>query len=144
MMTRLIGYALLSIMLSACRKETPEEAPVIRLLDVNATTIMQFSDSLVINIEYEDANGDIGETDPDKNALRIKDRRLTEADLYFIRPLAPPGSNIRVKGVISVKVRNTFLLGTGNTEITNFDIRLSDRAGHWSNSISTPEITIKK
>jgi hypothetical protein len=105
---------------------------------------MQFTDSLVILFEYEDGNGDLGELDPDKNSLMIKDRRLEKADFYFVKPLAPTDKNLQIKGSLSVKVRNTFLLGIGNTEVTNFDLKLRDRKGNWSNTISTPEITIKK
>jgi hypothetical protein len=133
------------MVLSSCKKDSAvSEVPSIKMLGVSSTDILQFKDSLVITLEYTDGNGDIGETDPDKNALQIKDRRLTNADYYFVKPLAPPGSGIKIKGTISVQVRNTFLLGTGNSEITNFDIKLRDRKGNWSNNISTPEITIRK
>jgi hypothetical protein len=43
-----------------------------------------------------------------------------------------------------VKIKNTFLLGTALQETTNFEVKLKDRAGQWSNSIVTPEIIIKK
>jgi len=131
--------------LSSCSKKNDiSEVPSIQMLNVNSTSILQFKDSLVITIEYTDGNGDIGEINPDKNSLQIKDRRLSNADYYFVQPLAPPGSDIKIKGVIKVQIRNTFLLGTGNSETTNFDLKLRDRSGNWSNTISTPEITIRK
>ncbi len=130
------------LLVSACAKEASPSAPVIKLIDVSSTSIMQFKDSLVISLEYTDENGDIGESDPDKNALMIKDRRLANADFYFVRPLAPPGSNIRINGILKVQVKNVFLLGNGISEITNFDIKLKDKAGNWSNTVSTPEISI--
>ncbi len=133
------------LILGACKKDPASgEVPSIKMLNVNSTSVLQFKDSLVITFEYTDGNGDIGENDPDKNSLQIKDRRLANADYYFIKPLAPPDSEIKIKGVISVQVRNTFLLGTGNSEVTNFDLKLRDRSGNWSNTISTPEITITK
>jgi hypothetical protein len=61
-----------------------------------------------------------------------------------VKPLSPPSSGIKINGIIAVQIKNAFLLGTGNSEITQFDIKLKDRAGNWSNSVSTPEITIKK
>jgi hypothetical protein len=131
--------------MAGCKKDlASSSAPSISLSGVNATSIRQFKDSLVITLEYNDANGDLGETDPDKNSLQIKDRRLEKPDYYFVKPLAPPGSNIKIKGKISMQVRNTFLLGTANNELTIFDIKIKDRAGNWSNMVSTPEITITR
>lgn len=141
-----ISIVVLSLlMLNACKKDSATgTAPVIKLISVSATDIKEFKDSLTIEIEYTDGDGDIGEDDPDKNSLQIKDRRLTEADFYFVKPLAPPDSDIKITGRIQVQIKNTFLLGTGNAEITQFDIKLRDKAGHWSNSINTPNITISK
>ena len=79
-----------------------------------------------------------------KNDLFVKDRRLANADYYFVKPLSPPGSEIKITGIISVQIKNTFLLGTGNSELTQFNLKLRDRAGNWSNSINTPNITITK
>jgi hypothetical protein len=130
--------------LSACKKETEPAPPTIKLISVSSTELLQFKDSLVITLEYTDVNGDIGEDDPDLNDLMVKDRRLSNADYYFVKPLSPPSSGIKINGIIAVQIKNAFLLGTGNSEITQFDIKLKDRAGNWSNSVSTPEITIKK
>lgn len=136
---------LVSICFFSCSKDSSvSSVPVIKFLDVNSTTIKEFKDSLVIRFEYTDADGDIGEDNPDKNDLFIKDRRLANADYYFVKPLSPPGSEIKIKGIISVQIKNTFLLGTGNSELTQFDIKLRDKAGNWSNSINTPNIKITK
>jgi hypothetical protein len=133
------------IVFNACSKDNKaQSAPQIKLISVSATEITEFTDSLSIQIEYTDNDGDIGETNPDNNVLYIKDRRLSEPDYYFVKPLAPPGSAIKITGVIDVKMKNTFLLGTGNSEPTQFDIKLKDQAGHWSNTISTPVILINK
>lgn len=139
------SFVFLILLINACSKDTAvSTAPVIKLLDIKSTNIKEFKDSIEIHIEYTDENGDIGQNDPDKNDLYIKDRRLTEADFYFIKPLAPPNSSIKITGTIVVHIKNTFLLGNGNSEKTVFDIKLRDRAGNWSNGISTPEITIVK
>lgn len=129
----------------SCKKDNKAgAAPVISLISVSTTSMKEFKDSLTILISYTDENGDIGEDDPDKNDLKVKDRRLSEADYYFVKPLAPPGSDIKISGTIAVQVKNTFLLGTGSSEITQFDIQLKDRSGHWSNTVNTPQITISK
>lgn len=129
----------------SCKKDNKAgAAPVISLISVSTTSMKEFKDSLTILISYTDENGDIGEDDPDKNDLKVKDRRLSEADYYFVKPLAPPGSDIKISGTIAVQVKNTFLLGTGSSEITQFDIQLKDRSGHWSNTVNSPQITISK
>ncbi len=118
--------------------------PFIKIVGVSATSIVQFKDSLVISFEYTDGDGDIGETNPDLNDLMIKDKRLSKADYYFVKPLSPPGAEIKTKGSIAVQMKNTFLLGSANSETTTFELKLKDRAGHWSHSIFTPTITITK
>ncbi len=133
---------------SSCKKNNEltgnSDVPFIKFVSVSATTVLQFKDSLEITFEYSDANGDIGETDPDLNDIMIKDKRLSKADYYFIKPLSPPNTSIKTKGTIAVQMKNTFLLGTANSETTTFELKLKDRAGNWSNSIFTPTITITK
>lgn len=138
----------LLILLGSCKKDDTlsgnSNVPFIKMIDVSATTILQFKDSLVIRFEYTDGDGDIGELNPDQNDLQIKDKRLNKADFYFVKPLSPPGSEIKTKGIIAVQIKNTFLLGTANSETTTFELKLKDRAGNWSNGIITPIITITK
>ncbi len=134
------------VCLCTCKKDKSSSGnvPSIKMIDVSSTSILQFKDSLVITFEYTDDDGDIGETNPDKNDLQVKDKRLSKADYYFVKPLSPPGTSIKTKGTIAVQMKNTFLLGTANSEITTFELKLKDRAGNWSNSIFTPTITITK
>ena len=139
-----IVFLVLLAFVSCSKDSVLSSVPVIKFLDVNSTSIKEFKDSLVIRFEYTDADGDIGEDNPDKNDLFVKDRRLVNADYYFVKPLSPPGSEIKITGIISVQIKNTFLLGTGNSELTQFNLKLRDRAGNWSNSINTPNITITK
>ncbi len=139
-----IVFLVLLAFVSCSKDSALSSVPVIKFLDVNSTSIKEFKDSLVIRFEYTDADGDIGEDNPDKNDLFVKDRRLVNADYYFVKPLSPTGSEIKITGIISVQIKNTFLLGTGNSELTQFNLKLRDRAGNWSNSINTPNITITK
>jgi len=144
----LFSLFLLAFLFYGCKKEVMNDVgnpnPLIRLVSVSSKQLKQFKDSLTITIEYTDGDGDIGETNPDQNDLEIKDQRLSKPDFYFVKPLTPPNANIKVKGTIAVQIKNTFLLGTANSEITVFEIRLKDRAGNWSNSIKTDIITIIK
>lgn len=142
LITSLIIFAI-----NGCKKEEVVVAnpnPLLRLVSVSSKNLKQFKDSLIITIEYTDGDGDIGETNPDLNDLQIKDQRLSKPDYYFVKPLTPPNANIKVKGTIAVQIKNAFLLGTADSEITTFELRLKDRAGNWSNSVKTDVITITK
>jgi hypothetical protein len=142
---KLISLFLPVAMLWGCKKDNKAgAAPTISFISVSSVDLKEYKDSLTILISYSDADGDIGQDDPDINDLKVKDRRLSEADYYFVKPLAPPNSSIAISGTLAIQIKNTFLLGTGNSEITQFDIQLKDRAGHWSNTVNTPQITISK
>ncbi|MCB9252368.1 MAG: hypothetical protein H6605_07850 [Flavobacteriales bacterium] len=140
------NYIFILIAMVSCSKEENVVAinttPLIKLNAVSATRVLQFKDSLVVVIDYKDGDGDIGETDPDRKSIEVKDNRLSKADYYFIKPLSPPGSSIKTEGSISINLKSPFLLGTADEEITTFEIRIKDREGNWSNSVKTPEIVI--
>lgn len=113
--TYTIYSAIICVMLaiSGCSKEeqvniTGNPNPIIKLVSVSSKQLKQFKDSLVITLEYTDGDGDIGETNPDINDLEIKDLRLSKADYYFVKPLTPPDAEIKVKGLITVQMKNTF------------------------------------
>jgi hypothetical protein len=118
--------------------------PNIRYISITPEIVNQFTDSVIVTFEYEDGDGDLGHKNPDILLLEVQDARLTNPDFYYVPPMAPIGSNIKIKGSMQLRLRNTFLLGSGGDERTQYDIRMKDRAGNWSNYIQTKEITIKK
>ena len=130
----------------SCKKETESTSPTpnISFERFTKTVISQFEDSIYLYINYTDGDADLGEHDPDKKSLEIKDSRLPKADYYFVAPLAPDNANVKISGQLKIELKSLFLIGTGNTEVAAFDIRIRDRAGNWSNSIRTPELTIRK
>ncbi len=134
---------------SSCKKKKeeppPDPVPVIELVSVTPTNVIQFKDSIIVKFRYKDNNGDLGEYSPEDHPLHVKDARLSNPDTYHVKPLAPPSEkNIPIEGELTIKLNSMFLLGTGNTEVTNLKIKLRDRAGNWSNEITTPQITINK
>lgn len=116
--------------------------PAIKIVELSQDTLVQFQDQLIIKIEYEDGDGDIGDPDPDINTIFVKDARLEEEDEYYLGPLAPEDSEISIKGILDLKLSTTFLLGNGTKETTVFSIYLKDRAGNISNTVETGEIII--
>jgi len=142
-------YIILPWLFIAASCQKPEDIPVntvpfISVDSVNRSTVVQFKDSLWIWLKYEDGDGDLGEINPDINSLSVQDSRFSEPDYYFIPPQAPVDVKVKIRGRFVLKMRNLFLLGTGHEEKTGFSIRLRDRAGNWSNTVQTPQISIRR
>jgi len=134
--------------LAACTEVTLVEpapgGPSIEFVDVQPRTIREFKDSIVITIAYSDPNGDLGHVDPDINLMSVHDLRLSNADSYHIPLLAPTNSTITIEGTLEIKLKNTFLLGSGADEQTSYEIIMTDRAGNPSNPIITDPVTITR
>jgi hypothetical protein len=116
--------------------------PTIEFVDIQPRTIKEFTDSVVITIKYKDPDGDLGHVDPDINLISVHDLRLLKADAYHVPLLAPTSSKINIEGVLEVKLTNTFLLGSGASEQTTYELIMSDRAGNKSNPIITDAVQI--
>lgn len=142
-------FGLFLLLFGGCTKETVVQVtenpvPIIRYLSINPKTVNEFTDSILVSFEYKDGDGDLGHKDPDILLLSVHDARLKNPDYYYIPPLAPVDSRISISGTLTVRIRNTFLLGAGGDEQTSYEIRMQDRAGNWSNYINTDVITIKR
>jgi len=135
------------LVVTSCKKKTQfvyDIVPEIRLISAAPVTIKQFQDSVVVTIEYQDGDGDIGFEHPDSMSLSVQDSRLTQPDWYFVQPIGPPGHELSIEGTLTFKLNGTYLLGSGGTEKIVYYIKLKDRANNWSNEIQTPEITVSK
>ena len=146
-MKNVLITGMIALLLVSCEEAAPpsrSDVPFINVLSITPTVIREFTDSIVIELQYEDGNGDIGWVDADKYALSVHDIRLIKADNYYVPPLAPLDSDIPISGVLKVKIKNTFLLGNGGDEQTYFQLQLTDRAGNVSNPSITENVTIKK
>lgn len=142
---RLSKFALLMVLVAcvSCKKDTDDPAPpVIEYNSISATSVTEFTNTVRITFSYEDYQGDLGEQDPDRFSLRIKDDRLDDFDWYHIPPMTPDMEELHIKGKYTVEINPLFLLGNGGSETTRLTLRLRDRAGNWSNTIVTPTITI--
>lgn len=143
----LFTFLLAGIFFSCKKKSESASAPepTIEIISVTPTTVTEFKDSILIKIKYKDSNGDLGDVSPDEHSLEIKDSRLPTADMYHVKPLAPiSDKDISIEGELTVKLNSLFLIGSGTSENTTFVIKLKDRSGHWSNEITSPQITIMK
>jgi hypothetical protein len=122
--------------------EHPAGPPTITFTDIQPKQVTEFKDSIVISISYRDRDGDIGYDDPNIYSLSVRDTRLENPDWYHVAMLNPEGSEVNLVGDINLKIKNSFLLGTGASEKTSYELMLRDRAGNQSNIIETDKITI--
>lgn len=131
----------------ACKKKNPNPAislvPAISLLQVYPSSVVSHEDSIVFEIEYTDGNGDLGFENADSGVIFITDKRVPLTESYHLPPLTPPGSSIVIQGIIPFVLERTILIDPNSeSETVTFDIRIRDRAGNWSNTVTSPTITV--
>ena len=141
-----LGILVVWIVFSGCKKDVvePDPIPFITIENVTPTTVTQFMDSVIVTLSYDDGDGDLGYFDPDSSALAVTDSRFQEPDLYFVQALAPDGEDLHIRGTLRIGLTPPFILGSSSQEIISYAIRIKDRAGNWSNTVITPDITINE
>jgi hypothetical protein len=136
----------LPLLLNSCKKEEDEPvqntAPTISIASLSTDSVKEFVDSVIVEISYQDAQGNLGSIDPDVNDLEVKDSRLSQPDFYHVKPLAPEGYTLNISGKLRIRLSTLFLLGIGNEETATFTIRLRDQSGEWSAPVTSDPITI--
>lgn len=134
-------FALLS-----CEKEDGPTDPVpkISLVSMGPNSVVEFKDSLLIVLDYEDGDGDLGGVHPDSANLFVVDKRINVPFEFRIQELVPGGANVPIKGKLNVLIQNLFLTGPGPKESVNFDIYAIDKAGNKSNVITTDAIEVRE
>ncbi|HHG83964.1 MAG TPA: hypothetical protein ENJ82_04380 [Bacteroidetes bacterium] len=118
--------------------------PFLKIDQVTPTTLTQFQNNILVTLTYDDMDGDLGFQQPDSMALEVLDSRLATPDYYHVQPLAPPDKELHIRGTLSLEISSPFLLGNGSQEVFSYTIRIRDRAGNWSNTVITPDITVNK
>jgi len=129
------------LLFSSCSKDEPvySEVPEITFVSVSSTNVNS-SDALTFVISYQDGNGDLGENTTDARNLYLLDSRISTPYQYRISELSP-NSSIIIKGTLSVKLDHAGLLGAGPENVV-YSIYVVDRAGHQSNTVISPTVTV--
>jgi len=131
------------------------DVPLIEFTSVSKQTMEQsffLTDSVIVAIQFEDGDGDLGHesSDPTLNIIVI-DNRTGEIFDRFKSPFIPlQGVNNGIQGEIRLKIFTTCCTMPGGCESDDsfpeeqlsFDIYIVDRAGNQSNTITTSEITL--
>ncbi len=143
-MKRSIYILFACLIFSSCAKDEEEVIFNISLLNTFPTEIIEFQENIYVRLFYQHPEGFIGFSDPDYLSLEVKDSRLSQADYYHIIPVTPPDNSLSITGELLVEIDSPFLFGNGLMELVNFTIRIQDQNLNWSNSITTPNITVNK
>lgn len=142
---RIGGLVIALLLILGCNDSSdllPGEVPEISLLEISHDSIVQYEEPLIITIQYQDGDGDLGFEDPERYALFVRDIRLEDFDNFYVGPLSPPGSDVAIEGDLNVEFPSLFLFGNGPSETTRFELKMIDRAGNESNLLTTPSVTI--
>ena len=141
-MKKFLYFLICILIVSSCDKEDDPVNFSISLLNTNPTEIIEFQENIYVRLFYQHPDGFIGFSDPDYLSLEVKDSRLSQPDYYHIIPVTPPDNSLSVTGELLVEIDSPFLFGNGLIEIVNYTIRIQDQDLRWSNSITTPDITV--
>jgi len=140
----LLSLASLFLVLSCKKKVTKSNTPEIAFVSITPSSAKEFDDQIKIKFSYKDYNGDIGENDANKTNLVVRDNRNNVEYRYRVKQLGPDGATITLKGELEVIIDNTLIIDNSNSQAVNYSIKLQDRAGNWSNEITTTSISIIK
>lgn len=149
-MKSLLPFLLLSLLLLAGCEKTSDDlsfdvVPRIELLDVSATSFVEFSEQITLSFRYEDGDGNLGNADSEVNSIFVQDSRLSMPDEFYLQPLAPADAlPLSISGTLDLKLAPTFLLGNGSSETLTYTLYIFDRDGNKSNVIETPLITVTR
>jgi hypothetical protein len=133
------------ILLSSCTKDNePEisELPQIEFVSLNPTTISESEGPIYFTVSYTDGDGDLGENTPDVKNLFLKDLRNNIEYEYRLQQLAPEGSSIAIQGTFEIELNNTSITDGSNQQTFSYEIRVIDRAGNQSNTITSSPLTV--
>ncbi len=141
--------SLLLLFLISCNKdEVTSNPPIsfipeIALKSISPDTVHHLTDSLLFVISYIDGNGDLGDYEPDTLSLWITDERFPLTEKFHLIPLAPQGASIVISGELKVILDHIILKDpSALSETAQFTIKLKDRAGNWSNSVTAGPVTV--
>lgn len=139
----LILFAIVALW--SCSKDEPfDDVPTLELVSIGPKSVVQFEDSVVISLAYEDGNGDLGGFPADSVNLFVVDNRIGVPFEFRIQELVPGGAEVPIQGTLNVTIQNLYITGTGTQESVTFDIYAYDRAGNKSNVVKTPAIVVKE
>jgi len=118
------------------------DVPEIELIGISHDSVVEWMDTEIISVRYQDGNGDLGFVEPDQYAIFVRDIRLANFDGFYIGPIAPLDQSVPVTGQVNIEFPNLFIFGNRDYETTQFEVKMIDRSGNESNLITTDPVVI--
>ena len=143
-MKKWAGIVLIGLLWSCEKEETLDEVPKLELISITPQSVVQFEDSVVISLSYEDGDGDLGGFPADSVNLFVVDNRNNIPFEFRIQEMVPGGKEVPIKGTLNVVLPNLYLTGESSQESVTFSIHAFDRAGNKSNVVSTPAVLVQE
>ncbi|MFN0275473.1 MAG: hypothetical protein ACKVPJ_07000 [Chitinophagales bacterium] len=142
----IITILIITLSFSACVKppEYPIE-PFIEFVSIDKTSFSEVSGdvTMLITIYFEDGDGDIGGGLDDSLNMYWEDSRIPGYFIPFKIPFVElQGNHDDISGNIYVTWDNDCIDFTSTSESFYYNIYIVDRAGHESNIIQTPGLSI--
>lgn len=117
--------------------------PNLKFESFEGDSVFNLQDGLVLNISYFDADGDLGQNDPDVHNLFVTDKRNEVTYKFRIQQLRDDKYTCGVEGNMEVVIPKPSIIDpNAETETLNYSIYAFDRAGNKSNVINTGPIKI--
>tara|TARA_B110000459_G_scaffold87290_1_gene97643 strand:+ start:928 stop:1353 length:426 start_codon:yes stop_codon:yes gene_type:complete len=138
-----IIYLFAIVLLFSCKKEETM-SPFLLFESISPTNIQQYTDDIIITIFYSDVDGDLGENDPDIHNLFVEDNRNGIMYQFRIPHLAPDNNSIAIEGNFKITINGSGITDESSSQLLNYAIYVTDRAGNKSNTITTSTITIQQ
>jgi hypothetical protein len=142
-MIRPLLFLLLLAGLSSCKKEESpfSEVPRIEVRSIYPDSVKAFTDSIVVEIYYEDGDGDLGENSPFTQNLFLVDQRNQLQFGFRIGRIAAEGTPA-IRGTMKVVLPYTNLVNNAGPEQLFYKVRVVDRDGNTSNTENTGSIVV--
>lgn len=138
-------YIFLLMFICSCKKGDekiyPAE-PSIELISVTPTSLVEGEENIIISFKYTDGDGDLGENNSSVKNLFVTDNRLGITYSFRIMQLSPDNSIIPITGTLNADIGTVFVTDSSVQQTVNFSFYIVDRAGHQSNTLTTPAITV--
>ncbi len=141
-MIRVAAFLLITLAFVSCKKEEPfSSVPLIEVRGIYPDTVRAFQDSIVVEVYYEDGDGDLGENNPFAQNLYLVDQRNQLQYGFRISRIAASGSPA-IRGTMKVVLPYTNLVNSPGPESLFYTVRIVDRSGNSSNTLPTATITV--
>jgi len=138
-----IIYLFAIVLLFSCKKEEAM-SPFLLFESISPTNVQEYTDDIIITIFYSDVDGDLGENEPDIHNLFVEDNRNGIMYQFRIPHLAPDNNSIAIEGNFNITINGSGITDESSSQLLNYAIYVTDRAGNKSNTIITSTITIQQ